>query len=63
VLEQDVGDTEREIIVVDDGSTNRTVEVVRKFEPRVRLVRRPMAGRRQHSMWGSQSARASSSRF
>jgi glycosyltransferase involved in cell wall biosynthesis len=44
VLEQDVGDTEREIIVVDDGSIDRTPELLGKFEPRVRLVRKPNGG-------------------
>ena len=34
-LEQDFPATEREIIVVDDGSTDRTPEIVKKFEPRV----------------------------
>lgn len=44
VLEQDVADAEREVIVVDDGSTDRTPDIVAKFAPRVRLIRKQNGG-------------------
>jgi len=44
VLEQDFPAADREIIVVDDGSTDRTPEIVRKFEPRVQLLRKENGG-------------------
>ncbi len=44
VLEQDFPSSEREVIVVDDGSTDRTPEIVKKFEPRVRLLRKENGG-------------------
>jgi alpha-1,6-rhamnosyltransferase len=44
VLEQDFPASDREIIVVDDGSADRTPEIVRKFEPQLRLLRKTNAG-------------------
>lgn len=44
VLDQDFPAAETEIVVVDDGSTDRTPEIVRKFEPRVRLLQKANGG-------------------
>ena len=44
VLEQDFPRSDREILVVDDGSTDRTPETVRKFQPQVRLLRKANGG-------------------
>jgi glycosyltransferase involved in cell wall biosynthesis len=44
VLEQDFPASDREILVVDDGSTDRTPEIVKKFEPQVRLLRKENGG-------------------
>lgn len=43
-IEQDFPASDREILVVDDGSTDRTPEIVRKFGPQVRLLRKENGG-------------------
>src|ERR1051326_3821737 len=44
VLGQDFPRSEMEIVVVDDGSQDRTPDIVRKFAPGVRLLRKENGG-------------------
>jgi len=43
-VDQDFPAADTEILVVDDGSTDRTPEIARKFEPRVRYLRKQNGG-------------------
>src|SRR5258708_12276025 len=45
VLNQDMPMDDVEILVVDDGSTDRTPEIVLQFEPRLHLIRKANGGR------------------
>jgi len=44
VLEQDFPTSDREVIVVDDGSTDRTPEILRKFQAQIRILNKTNGG-------------------
>ena len=58
VLDQDMPMEDVEILVVDDGSTDRTPEIVKQFEPRVRLIRKKNGGQATAFNVGFSHARA-----
>jgi glycosyltransferase involved in cell wall biosynthesis len=57
VLEQDFPSTDMEILVVDDGSTDRTPEIVQKFAPQVRYLRKENGGQASAFNFGIPEAR------
>ncbi len=46
-----------EIIVVNDGSTDRTREILRKYEDRIRVIDKPNGGKADALNWGLREAK------
>ena len=44
VLEQGLSPSELEIVVVDDGSTDKTPSIIKKFLPRIKYLRKDNGG-------------------
>src|SRR5687768_17471 len=44
VLAQDFGGYSPEVIVVDDGSTDNTEEIIKKFKDKIRYIKIPHSG-------------------